>query len=421
MIQRKLFDELRNHLSQKEISLIVGPRQAGKTTLMLMLKDYLEKRGHSTLFLSLDFESDQHFFTSQRDLINKIQLEVGQRKGFVFADEIQRKENAGLFLKGLYDANLPYKFIVSGSGSLELKEKIHESLVGRKRVFQLNTISFDEFVNLKTEYRYKRKLTGFFDIEKHKRDELLLEYMNFGGYPRVVLESELKEKRRIIDDIYRSYLERDISYLLRVEKTAAFSSLIKVLASQIGRLINYSELSTTLGIALKTVKNYLWYAEKTFIVEKVTPYFRNVRKEITKSPVFYFNDLGLRNYALGLFGNLVMPSEAGFVFQNLVFNILREKLLFTPGKVHFWRTKDKAEVDFIVDLGRKIIPIEVKFKKLKTPTIGRSLRSFIMKYEPKEAWVLNLGLRETIALHNTEIRFLPFYDLIGDKEPLATA
>ena len=79
MIERKLFKDLKKHLSQKEISLIVGPRQAGKTTLMLMLRDYLVTQGNNTSFLSLDFDSDQPFFTSQRNLVNKIQLELGKK------------------------------------------------------------------------------------------------------------------------------------------------------------------------------------------------------------------------------------------------------------------------------------------------------------------------------------------------------
>ncbi|MBW2109314.1 MAG: ATP-binding protein [Deltaproteobacteria bacterium] len=412
MIKRRLFKTLQGHLEQKEISLIVGPRQAGKTTLMLMLKEVLERRGAKTLFLSLDFERDQPFFKSQTDLINKILLEIGREKGFVFIDEIQRKENAGLFLKGLFDLNLPYKLVVSGSGSIELKEKIQESIVGRKRIFELGTISFEEFADFKTDYRYGENLADYFAIERNQREQLLDEYLKFGGYPRVVIEPRLNEKIRIIDDIYRSYLERDVSYLLRVNKTEAFSALIRMLASQIGRLVNYSELSSTLGVALQTVKKYLWYAEKTFVVEKVTPYFRNVRKEITKSPVYYFNDLGLRNYALGLFGNLIAGAETGFVFQNLVLNILKEKLMFTPGELHFWRTKDKAEVDFVIILGREVIPVEVKFRHLETIKIGRSFRNFIARYRPQRAYVINLTLERSTQLEETMVHFIPFYRLI---------
>jgi len=414
IIKRKLLEELKEHLSKKEFSLIIGPRQVGKTFLMLLLKDYLEKKGEKTVFLNLDSEIDKQFFVSQKALIRKIRLEIGINKGYVFIDEIQRKEDAGIFLKGIYDLNLPYKFIVSGSGSIELKEKIHESLVGRKRIFELNPISFEEFVNFKTNYRYENKLIDFFDIEKERTKNFLNEYLGLGGYPRVVLEEELTEKTKIIDEIFRSYLEKDISYLLKVEKLDVFSSLIKVLASNIGGLINFSELSSTLGISVQTVKNYFWYAERTFVIQKLTPYFKNVRKEITKSPIIYFYDLGLRNYALGIFGNINEMGQ-GFLFQNFIFNLLKEKFRYSGGKLHFWRTKDRAEVDFIVDFGKEILPIEVKYKKMQEPTVERSMRSFIDKYKPKEAWVINLDFEGEVKIGKTKIKFFSFYHILSNQ------
>lgn len=125
--------------------MVVGARQVGKTTLLLYVRDQLQAQGKKTLFLNLDFESDYFYLESQERLLQKIKLEFGNDGGFVFLDEIQRKENAGLFLKSLYDMDVPYKFIVSGSGSMELEEKIHESLAGRKRLFELSTISLWEF------------------------------------------------------------------------------------------------------------------------------------------------------------------------------------------------------------------------------------------------------------------------------------
>ena len=188
IIKRKLLKDLISHLVAKEISLIIGPRQAGKTTLMNFLREHLSRQGEDTLFLNLDTEMDSQYFLSQQHLIDKIKLEFGDKTGYVFIDEIQRKENAGLFMKGIYDLNLPYKFIVSGSGSLELKEKIQESLVGRKRVFELNTISFEEFVDFKTGYRYENRLDEFFNVEQEKTLGFQAEYLNFGGYPKIVLE-----------------------------------------------------------------------------------------------------------------------------------------------------------------------------------------------------------------------------------------
>ncbi len=119
MIKRTLLKNLEQHLEQPEITLLIGPRQAGKTTLLKILQTKLEKQNQPTLFLNYDIQQDQQFFTDQQTLVNKIKLELGQEHGYVFLDEIQHKSNAGLFLKGLYDQDLPYKFIVSGSGSLE--------------------------------------------------------------------------------------------------------------------------------------------------------------------------------------------------------------------------------------------------------------------------------------------------------------
>jgi len=415
MIERKLFSDLLSHLSQKEISIIIGPRQSGKTTLMDLLREHLDKKGERTLYLNLDIEWDRPHFESQSALLRKIELELSKQRGYVFIDEIQQKENAGLFLKGLFDLKLPYKFIVSGSGSLELKEKIHESLVGRKRLFELTTITFDEFIHHKTDYRYKENLSEFLEIEKDKTQQLLMEYMNFGGYPRVVLTSEQTEKVRIIDEIYRSILEKDIAYLLKVDKTDAFSALIKILSSQIGNLINYSELSSTLNISYQTVKKYLWYSQKIFLLDLISPYARNVRKEITKSPVPYFWDLGLRNYALGVFGHLGSPTECGFIFENLVFLLLKEQVKLRATKLNFWRTKDKAEVDFILERGRNAVPIEVKYKSLKKEEIPRSLRSFIEKYSPDEAYIINLDYSNILKINKTTLFFLPYYELLYKK------
>jgi len=418
MIKRYLFQSLQNHLEKKEITFIAGPRQAGKTTLMMLLKEQLEKQGKKTVFLNLDIESDRQFFISQGQLIRKIALEIGDKEGYVFMDEIQRKEDAGVFLKGLYDMNLPYKFIVSGSGSVELKEHIHESLAGRKRMFELTTVTFMEFVDFKTDYKYEGKLFEFFALEKERTRGLFEEYLNFGGYPRVVLEETREEKRKVIAELYQSYVERDIAYLLGVQKTEDFTALVKIMASQIGSLVNISELSGTLGLSVATIKNYLWYMQKTYLLEKVTPFFRNVRKEITKSPMYYFYDLGMRNYTLGTFGNAVSTGEVGHLFENFIFNILKEKIKDTASQIHFWRTKDKGEVDFILSSGLKVIPIEVKYSQLKNPETTRSFQSFLSKYSSPKGYIIHLGTKMVDKIAGATVYFLPYYELLSPSSSL---
>jgi len=412
MIKRSIYPSLVKHLSKKEISLITGPRQSGKTTLMLLLKAELDQKKEPTLFLNFDVEWDRVHLESQAALIRKAELELGKRGGFVFIDEIQRREDAGVFLKGLYDQNLPYKLIASGSGSLELKEKIHESLMGRKQLFELATLSFAEFVDFKTDYKYSARLPDFFSIEGERAQHLLAEYMNFGGYPRVVLEEKRDEKIAAIDEIYRSVLERDVAYLLKVDKTEAFNNLVKVMAGQVGNLINYKELSSILGISFVTLKKYIWYAQKIFLLDLVTPYSRNIRKEISQSPIVYFRDLGMRNYPLGVFGNIANPQEVGFVFQNLVYQMLTASLPAGSNRVHFWRTKDKAEVDFVVEKGKRLIPVEVKFKALKDIEIPRSLIHFSEQYCPDEAYIVNLTLKKKKRVGKTDIIAIPYWELL---------
>jgi len=406
VIKRTLYNELTKHLSAKEISIIIGPRQVGKTTLMKELLDELKRKNARTLFLNLDFESDKRFFDSQELLLSKIKLEIGEN-GYVFIDEIQRKENAGLFLKGIYDLDLKYKFVVSGSGSLELKEKIQESLTGRKRLFELLPVSFTEFINYKTNYRYKNNLNLFFELESEKTYNYLNEYLSFGGYPRIVTESSLEEKKKIIDEIYRSYIEKDIISLLNIDRPDAFSLLIKILSAEVGKIINYSKLAAFVGISTITLKKYLWYSEKTYVIQTITPFFRNSVKELTKSRTVYFYDCGLRNFANNTFNLVENKNELSFLFQNLVKNLIYENINWTSWSIKYWRTTDKAEVDFIVTNGTEIIPIEVKYSAIKSTSVKRSLRSFIERYSPRNAYVINLSFEGEIKINNTIVKDYP--------------
>lgn len=413
MIKRTILGDLDLHLAEPEMTVLIGPRQVGKTYLMQILQDQLEKRGEKTVFLSLDVEEHKQFFLSQNALINYLRLQAGDSKVYVFIDEIQRKENAGLFLKGIYDMQLPYKFIVSGSGSLDLKAKIKESMAGRKQLFIIEPISFEEFVNFKTGYKYEDRLQDFFVVEAIKTQSLFDEYLMFGGYPRVILAKTLDKKKKEIGEIYTSYRERDITDLLGVEKPEAFTNLLKVTASQIGSLVNFSELSATVGISDKTTQNYLWYLEQTFIIKKVTPYYRNIRSEISKAPIYYFYDTGLRNYLLGLFGlPSIPPPLSGHLFENAIFNMLRRYIHSASTSIHFWRTRDNAEVDFVLVKGMNVMPIEVKFSKFKGAQISRSYRSFLTRYKPDEGFIVHLQEEGKTKVGTTTVHFIPYYQLI---------
>ncbi|MBI2028974.1 ATP-binding protein [Candidatus Gottesmanbacteria bacterium] len=409
MIKRKILTRLEKHLLSDQMTVITGPRQVGKTYLMQLLRDKLKMEGKRTVWFNLDNEEDKTRFSSQAGLLSHIELAIGKEKAFVFIDEIQRKENAGLFLKGIFDMNVSHKFIISGSGSLELKAEIPESMAGRKQLFMVDPVSFEEFVNFKTNYQYEDKLNNFFALEKERTGRLLSEYMVFGGYPRIVLAGSSLAKQEEMQEIYKSFVDRDIRDLLHIEKSEALTNLLKIIASQIGSLVNISELASTVNLDQKTTKHYLWYLEQTFILKKVTPYFRNIRKEITKAPIYYFLDNGLRNWLLGLFGLSQIPTPlSGHLFENIIFNILRQQINLSPTQIHFWKTRDQAEVDFILETGLEVIPIEVKHTKILKPEITRSYRSFLTKYKPKKGYIVHLGEKFETETEGIRIYFIPY-------------
>ncbi len=407
-IKRTIKQHISNHISRPEITLIVGPRQVGKTTLITEIGEELKLQGKKVVSFNLDIEDDFVLFTTQSQLMNRLKLELGNEKGYVFIDEVQRKENAGRFFKGIYDMKLPYKFILTGSGSVELKEKISESLAGRKQVFEMLPVSFLEFLDYKTEYVYTERLHQFITTNDPRLTHLLHEYLQFGGYPRVITSDTLERKRSEMQEIYTSYLEKDIIQLLKIQKTESFSKLLTILASQIGNGVNIVELSNTIGIDSDTVKNYLWYLEKTYIVQVCTPFYTNVRSELTKTPIVYFRDLGMRNYAQNRFSHFDMSAEGGHLFENFVLNHLGDSFGHFDPTINYWRTKDGAEVDFIFKVGAKIIPIEVKYQKLTRPNPGRSMHNFIIRYSPEHVLIVNLELDSAIFIEKTEVLFKNF-------------
>ncbi len=396
--------------------MVIGPRQVGKSTLLKMLQEELIQDNVSTLFFNLDVERDKTVFESQEKLINRIKLEFGEREGVVFIDEIQRKVNAGLFLKGIYDLGIGAKIVVSGSGSLELKEQIAESLAGRKKVFELLPVTFPEFVDYKTSYLYSDRLAMYFEVETEQSKQLLDEYMLYGAYPAVITEKRKSEKRDMIAEIIQSYLYRDVNLLLPVNHVSAYSKLVSILAQQTARPVNYHQLSQYVNVSANTVKDYLWYLEKTFIIRESTPYFTNRLKEIVKSPRSYFVDLGLCNYLRNnLFEDFDTPAF-GFIFQNLVFNTLYSLFIRENCNLKFWRTKDKAEVDIIIDYPGQLTPVEVKYSTLKKPKISKSLRSFISDYEPERAFIITKEGRFEEKVNQTSIHFMPYSDIFKIKE-----
>lgn len=399
-----MYSNLKEHLRQPEISLILGPRQVGKTTLMKRLAGDLNSSYKPNIYFNLDIIEDRQYFTTQHTLIDRIKKKIASEKATVFIDEIQRLTNAGLFLKGLYDLGTKYKFVVSGSGSLELKANIIEPMTGRKKIFYLQSLSFTEFAANKLNSRFE-EVEQVLESNPFEKDRLINEYLFYGGYPRVVLAQTYEKKMDLLSEIYRSYLEKDIQLILKVEKEASFQLLVKILASCVGNIINKAELASSCAVNEKTIGKYLDLLEKTYVISLVRPYFTNVRRELRKSPKVYFTDMGFLNLARGRSTESLL---SGNVFENACYLRLKELETFEP--IHFWRSVSGAEVDFILHFpNNKLVPIEVKLTPTKIGTLGKSLINFLIAYKAKEAYIYNKDKRAYIEKFAAKIRYLPYH------------
>ncbi|MBI4359581.1 MAG: ATP-binding protein [Candidatus Jacksonbacteria bacterium] len=404
-INREIVPKIKKHLKEKEVTLLLGPRQAGKTTIIKHLQEELEQDGQKTIYLSLDNFEERRYFTTQNALVKTLEISFSKSFVYVFIDEIQRLENAGLFLKGLYDMDLPYKFIVTGSGSLELKANVIESMTGRKRVFQILPLSFSEFTCYRTGFPAD-KIQQFFETRTEAGERLVNEYSVFGGYPRVVLSDSIEEKRAVLAEIYTSYIDKDVKALIGVEKDTAYQNLVRYLGGTVGNLINKAQIARTVGVTEKTVDQYLDILEKTFIIQLVRPFYSNITKELTKSPKAYFIDIGLRNYAAQNFQDFPVRADRGMVFENLVFTRFFE--LSLPFPVKFWRTQSGAEVDFVIEEAGRPVPIEAK-SVVKPPALSRSFVSFLKKYHPQKAYIYSPNTSWHGMCYNTDITYLPYH------------
>jgi predicted AAA+ superfamily ATPase len=399
------------------MSLIIGPRQVGKTVLLRQLALFLvEKKRVKTeniYHFNLDIIKDQEALASQTDFIRFIEQRSQKERIYVFIDEVQKISNAGVFLKGVYDSELNVKLVLTGSSTLEIKSKIQESLTGRKRVFYLLPFSFLEILRYRESYVMellvkKKKLTS---QDKQRAMEIFQEYCLYGGYPQAVLADDILEKRLFLQEIFTSYIEKDVIGFLRIENESNFSKLVRLLAAQVGQLANIAELSTLVNTDRYTIDRYLNSLVQTFVSYRLKPYFSNARQEIVKMDKVFFIDNGLRNSSLDDFSEPFGDREdRGSLMENAIQKELLVRAYEKNFQLRFWRTKQKAEVDFVIEKGQKLIPIEVK-TNLAKDNISSSLAGFIDRYQPDLALIINMSYQGKRKIGETEICFILPYEL----------
>jgi predicted AAA+ superfamily ATPase len=423
LVKRDLLEKIIRFVDGQEIVVVTGMRQVGKTSLIKLIMDGLPADMQS-FYLDLEDMNLLEICNKGADALVAYLKLMGadfSRRIVVAIDEIQYLENPSNLLKLLHDHHPSIKLFVSGSSSLEIRSKFSDSLAGRKALFELDTLSFGEFLQFRDQkaFQVKGNLgTLQRTVAKGPNEHAMLaapilephltDYLTWGGFPGVTLHADAAKKQSLLRDIHTSYIRKDIKDIANIEDIMGYNRLLQLLAGQCGNLVNINELSATVGLSINTVKKYLFLLEQTYVLTLLRPWHSNQRKELTKMPKVFFNDIGLRNIARNALNPQMLPD--GPQIENYVFCELKKR--YIPNEtLFFWRTAGGAEVDFVAMDNGLPLPIEVKEGKLKQPAVSRSLRSFISTFSPPVAVVVNGGLSCSTVIGSTTVHFVPMFAL----------
>ncbi|MBC7424217.1 MAG: ATP-binding protein [Ferruginibacter sp.] len=363
-MQRNLFIKLKAHLKKKEFTILTGARQSGKSTLLKQLQAASSAESIPCVFLNL--ENKTILAALDADPLNVFTyLPSTTKRAIVFIDEVQYLQDPSNFLKLLYDDHVEkIKIVATGSSAFYLDDAFRDSLAGRKKVFQLLTCSFDEYLKLSDKQDLLDEVDRIISNKKAKSTKIAYlkneweTYMLYGGYPAIITETVIEEKINRLKEIRDSYIKRDILEA-GVQNETAFYNLFRIIAGQSGGLINVNELSATLRIKNETINNYLLILQKCFHIALVKPFYKNLRKEITKMPKAFMLDTGLRNCLVNNFQPTDIRLDKGELWENMCYRVLADK--HGMDAIHFWRTADGSEVDFVLPEIEVPYAVEAKY------------------------------------------------------------
>ncbi len=358
MIQRALLETLLRRLTEsRQVILIFGPRQVGKTTLV---REALSKIEGKKLEINADLGLHVHALSS-RDLQKLRGLTDGY--DLLFIDEAQRIDEIGINLKILHDQIPSLRIIATGSSALDLASKTREPLTGRTWSHQLFPISFGELAAERSRLEMEAML-----------EDLLL----FGGYPMVLNLGNHADKRAHLFELTASYLYKDVLELSSVKNAPKMRDLLRLLAFQIGSEVSINELANSLRLNRETVIHYIDLLEKSFVLFRLSGHSRNLRKEITRHDKIFFWDLGVRNALIENFSPLSMRDDAGRLWENFLISerIKTQSYRLVHANRFFWRTYTGAELDFVEERDGVLSGFEFKFSS-KT---ARAPRAWLENY-----------------------------------------
>lgn len=351
MIRRKLENIIEQKIGKGKAILILGARQTGKTTL---IKEIAKTSQVDTLYLNADLPVVQQQL--QHPGIVELKQLIGKAK-LVFIDEAQRIQNIGITLKIITDELPEVQLVVTGSSAFELTSEVNEPLTGRKYEYRLFPVSWIEMVE------------HFNLLESVSQ---LNQRLIFGMYPDVI--QNLGNEKEILFNLTESYLFKDIYMFRQIRKPEFLQKLLQALAFQIGSKVSYNELSNLLQIDRKTIIHYIDLLEKAFVIFRLPPFSRNLRKELSSKIKIYFYDTGVRNAIINDFRPLDFRTDKGAIWENFLVSERLKSNHYALRRVnsYFWKTHQKSEIDYIEEADGELNVFEFKWNPKKGFKIPKS-------------------------------------------------
>ncbi|HMA77357.1 MAG TPA: ATP-binding protein [Candidatus Krumholzibacteriaceae bacterium] len=410
--KRELEKALINNISKKDIAVILGSRQTGKTTLLKKIYDSTDGRKS---FVDLDIFENKSIFSSYSEAMKYLKFEGYEKnkKFILFLDEFHKVKKIGKILKNIYDNNPEIKIYATGSSSIEIIGQLKESMAGRKRIFNLYPLSFEEYLLFKDEVLYQKyrnsKKSDIPAIIGNKLDDLIKEYCIFGGYPEVALEDKKEGKKETIRKIFDLFVQKDLINFLNIKNPDAAYNILKYIAINSGQIINYSDISNSCNVDINTQKRYINILNQLYIIKTIPPFYTNKKKEIVKAPKIYFYDPGVRNFFIKNFASFEDRNDNSFLLENYFFSQIIKKISWDT-EIKYWRDKNEREVDFIIQKGNKINAYEIKNRKMIKKRDLSNLLFFKKSYTESKIYLLNFYF-DTRLLNLNDLGLLRYYEI----------
>lgn len=349
MISRFLEKQIVAALRPGKVVCLFGARRTGKTVLIEKIAADKEKEKKRVLLVHGQDLTVKEALSSQR--IETLKTFI-RGYDFLFIDEAQEIPVIGVNLKLIVDAIPELPVLVTGSSAFDLKQKIGEPLVGRSDFIHLYPIAQLELADSENFLQTRERL-------EHR--------LVYGSYPEMVTARTENQKIRLLENIRDGYLLRDILALDNLKDSLFVFNLLRQIAFQIGHDVSYVEIAGNLNVHPRTVRRYLELLEKTFVIFSIMGFSRNLRKEYTKTPRYYFWDNGIRHVLISNFNPLNLRDDVGQLWENycIAERIKRNAYKGVPVNYFYWRTYDQKEIDLVEERRGRLFGYEIKWGKSK--------------------------------------------------------